>query len=136
MIMDNKKTAIVEAIIKDSKGRILLLKRSNNNKKFINKWQLPGGKVDFGENVQNAIRREIKEETGCFAIKPVLERVFSVLTKFDGKDNKVLLLVYSVKIKGRIKISDEHIEYKYFFKDEIKKSSLMKLSKISLFSKK
>jgi len=47
-----------------------------------------------------------------------------------------LLLLYSAKIKGSIKISNEHSEFKYVFPNEIKKSSIMNLSKVSLFSKK
>lgn len=133
--MTTGKTAIVEAIIYDKENRILLLKRANKNRFFVGKWQLPGGKVEFGENMQKAIRREIGEETGCVAKKTKLERVFSVSEKFNGTTSHVLLLVYSAKISGKIKLSSEHSEYKYFKLDEIKKGSLVKLSKVSLFSK-
>ena len=134
--MDQSKTIIVEAFITDSEGKILLLKRSKNNKYFIGKWQLPGGKVEFGEDLQKAIRREIKEETGRMAIKPRLERVFSVKEKYKGKNSEVLLLVYSVKIKGPVFLGKEHSEFKFVYKKDIDKSSLMAVSKVSLFSKK
>ena len=48
--MDGQKSmrnsiSVVEAIIKNKEGKVLLLKRSKSNKFFVGKWQLPGGKV-------------------------------------------------------------------------------------------
>ena len=54
--MKDKKVMIVEALITDSKGRILLLKRSSLNKYYVGKWQLPGGKVEFGEDLQITVK--------------------------------------------------------------------------------
>ncbi len=48
------------AIVRD--GRILLVKRVRPPE--AGAWSLPGGKVDFLERVEDAIRREISEETG------------------------------------------------------------------------
>ena len=43
-------------------GRLLLVKRRRAPEAGC--WSLPGGKVDFGERVEDAIRREIAEEIG------------------------------------------------------------------------
>ena len=48
------------AIVRD--GRLLLVKRKRPPEAGC--WNLPGGKVDFGERVEDAIVREIAEETG------------------------------------------------------------------------
>ncbi|WP_198424802.1 NUDIX domain-containing protein [Spirosoma endbachense] len=48
----------VAAIIFDQQGRILLQKRRD-----VNQWGLLGGHVEFGETVEQAIYREISEET-------------------------------------------------------------------------
>ena len=48
------------AILRD--GRLLLVKRRRAPEAGC--WNLPGGKVDFGERVEDAIRREIAEEVG------------------------------------------------------------------------
>ncbi len=48
------------AIVRD--GRLLLVKRLRAPE--AGHWSLPGGKVDFGERVVDAIRREIREEIG------------------------------------------------------------------------
>lgn len=43
-------------------GRLLLIKRGNPPNKGL--WAVPGGKVAWGEAIRDALRREIKEETG------------------------------------------------------------------------
>ncbi len=48
-------------IIADKSGRVLLLHR---NTKRLSQWELPGGKVEPGEQPHEAARREILEETG------------------------------------------------------------------------
>ena len=45
-----------------SEGKLLLVKRKRAPEAGC--WNLPGGKVDFGERVEDAIRREIAEEVG------------------------------------------------------------------------
>jgi ADP-ribose pyrophosphatase YjhB (NUDIX family) len=49
----------VSAIVRDGDGRILLQRRSDNGR-----WGLPGGSVEIGESVGEAIVREVREETG------------------------------------------------------------------------
>lgn len=48
-----------------NKGKILMIRRLEPELVDAHlKWEIPGGKVDFNENPQEAIVREIKEETG------------------------------------------------------------------------
>jgi 8-oxo-dGTP diphosphatase len=54
----------VRAAILDGQGRSLLLRRSEVCKHFVGQWEWPGGKVDDGETVDVALRREVREETG------------------------------------------------------------------------
>lgn len=53
-------SAAVVALIKDDDNRILLTRRAKEPAKGL--WDLPGGFVDPGETVENAVKREIKEE--------------------------------------------------------------------------
>jgi ADP-ribose pyrophosphatase YjhB (NUDIX family) len=48
-----------DAVVFDERGRVLLQCRSD-----FKQWGLPGGAVEVGETLEQAVRREVKEETG------------------------------------------------------------------------
>jgi 8-oxo-dGTP diphosphatase len=52
----------VGAVIKDAAGRLLLVKRGHEPGAGL--WSLPGGRIEPGETDQQAVAREIMEETG------------------------------------------------------------------------
>jgi len=57
---------------------VLLIKRGREPLK--GKWSIPGGKMDFGETVQDAALRELKEETGVEArITRLIDVVDSII---------------------------------------------------------
>jgi mutator protein MutT len=54
----------VGAMILNDKGEVLLCKRSQRAYNERGCWEVPGGAVEFGEKLEDAIRREIREELG------------------------------------------------------------------------
>lgn len=50
------------AVVKDAAGRLLLIRRAHDPSAGL--WSLPGGRVEPGETDQQAVAREILEETG------------------------------------------------------------------------
>jgi 8-oxo-dGTP diphosphatase len=64
MVSDKPFGLSVRAVIYDKNGRCLLLKRSMKSRNFPGKWEFPGGKVDRGERFDDALLREVREETG------------------------------------------------------------------------
>ncbi len=52
-----------KAVIRKN-GNILLLRRSLDSDFDPSLWEFPGGKINFGENLMEALRREIMEEVG------------------------------------------------------------------------
>jgi colanic acid biosynthesis protein WcaH len=61
-IVDTMPILCVDAIIRNDKQEVLLVKRTNEPLK--GEWWVPGGRVYKGENLENAIKRKIKEELG------------------------------------------------------------------------
>lgn len=57
----------VGAIVHDSAGRLLLIKRGRPPGRGL--WSLPGGRVEPGETDEQAVTRELREETGL-SIRP------------------------------------------------------------------
>src|SRR4051812_10462942 len=59
---DGKRVPCVGAVVVDDAGRLLLIQRGRPP--AVGRWSLPGGRVDDGETVVDAVRREVREETG------------------------------------------------------------------------
>ena len=64
----------VGAIVLDDAGRLLLIQRGHEP--AMGQWSVPGGKVEPGETDEQAVRREIAEETGLVVqVGPLAGRV-------------------------------------------------------------
>jgi len=108
----------VDGILLD-KDRVLLLKRAI--RPFLGSWTLPGGHVEYGETVEKAIKREVKEELG---IPVKIKKLFGVYSnpKRDPRYHTVSIVYLLGKIRGKIRIDRESSEFKYFsFKNLPKK---------------
>ena len=111
----------VKVVIRDASGRCLLLKRSLRSKGNPGKWDLPGGKVDPGENFTQGILREVAEETGLtFSI----QRVGGV-AESESATNKVVYLILEGRLEsGQVQLSSEHDEYVWVNRRELPKMEL------------
>lgn len=71
----NEYVVVVEVLILNSKGQILLGQRSENKKRNPLKWETTQGSVKSGENSEEAAARELKEELGLNIAKESLNYV-------------------------------------------------------------
>ncbi len=77
-------------------GKILLIKRGNKNEPYYNTYALPGGFVDYGENTEKAIVREVWEETGL-KTKPL--QLIGVYSDRDRDPRRhTISMAYSLKL--------------------------------------
>lgn len=93
----------VDAVITDHHGRILLMERGTEP--FRGAWVLPGGLVDPGETVEEAVVREVREELGLTVEVVRLIGVFST----PGRDPRgsFVSLAFHVRITGGEVIATE-----------------------------
>ena len=115
MIVRVKKELVSKVIMLDGQ-KVLLLKRASESvtEKSPWVWDLPGGHVDENEGLEDAARREVKEETDL-EVPPL-----SLL----GKDSNIGKLTYfyvTEEWEGVIKLSHEHEEYRWVSKMELDK---------------
>lgn len=91
-------------------GQVVLIRRSDNG--F---WSLPGGMVDWGEDVPTAVRRELIEETGLELVK--IRRLVGVYSAPD-RDPRIhsICIVVEAEVDGNMEIHDtlEVLEIKPF----------------------
>lgn len=102
----------VAAIIKNSEGQFLLCKRSLEKKIAPGMWHMPGGGIDGGETVEQAIIREIKEELNL----TVTSAVASGLTH-DYADGSHLTFM-RVEATGDIVLNEENTDYIWLHPNE------------------
>ena len=94
----------------DGEGRILLLRRKDNDK-----WTMPGGTMDFGESIVQCAVREVHEETGFDIEISGLIGTYTdpnvLIAYSDGEIRQEFTLVYAAKIKsGELTIDHESKE--------------------------
>jgi len=100
----------VKAVVNDKEGNCLVIRRSMASKNYAGKWDLPGGKVDPGENVAVALCREVMEET---ALEVDIDKVLGV-TEFDMPAVRAIVLFFETNLAGgTVVLSGEHDDYRW-----------------------
>ncbi len=116
MIKQIQKITTKAIIIKASK--VLCLKDTKGT------WELPGGRIEFGESPEEALKREIREELGFSNVKilkPVSIWSFVIASSIS---KQYIVLIYECEIldlQNRIPKNNEFLEYAWCHLSEIKK---------------
>jgi 8-oxo-dGTP diphosphatase len=81
-------------------GQVVLIRRRDNGR-----WALPGGMVDWGEDVPSAVQRELMEETGLELVK--IRRLVGVYSAPD-RDPRIhsICIVVEAQVQGNMEIQD------------------------------
>src|SRR3989344_6660991 len=129
------KVVITAIVIRD--GRYLILKRSEKEEKFPNRWTVPGGKLDPGEYVprpkdtpdywynvlEETLRREVREEAGIEIAN--IRYVTSLADAPEGKDPSLVISCLADYASGDIVLSDEMSDAAWVSLEEVKQYDLI-----------
>lgn len=113
----------VDAII-EKDGLILLVKRSASSKVYPGLWSLPSGKVEWGEEVSEAVKREVLEETGFdVEVEQFVGRYYDARGRHPSKT--MICLPHTCKIiGGELKSGSDAAEANWFSPAEIRSLDL------------
>jgi 8-oxo-dGTP pyrophosphatase MutT (NUDIX family) len=109
------------ALIVDDDGRIFFQRRSAHRRLFPNTWDIAGGHVEPGESLQEALRREVHEETG-WTVSVVLGQVGEYRYRGDDGIERVesdfLVRVDGDLLRPRLEV-DKHTEFRWLAEHEL-----------------
>lgn len=101
-------------------GRIVLIRRRDNGK-----WGLPGGMVDWGQDIPTTVRRELAEETGLELVE--IRRLVGVYSAPD-RDPRIhsICVVVEADVQGKMQVEDvlEIIDVEAFDPEAIPRGNL------------
>ena len=103
---------VVDAILINNR-KILLIKRAAHLSNG-SKWAIPGGFLDRDETCEQAVLRELKEETG---LSGKIVKLFKIIDnpKRKNEDRQNVTFIYHIKASGKIKVDPKEVtEAKWF----------------------
>ena len=100
--MAQEQTTIVVALIKNRKGEILIDRRNQPDiPEEHNKWEFIGGQIDFWEDPEEALIREVKEESGLdIKIIRLLPKAVNQLWLNQNPQRHIIILTYECEVVG------------------------------------
>jgi 8-oxo-dGTP diphosphatase len=107
---DRPHSVSVAGVIVDDRGRALLVQRRDNGH-----WEPPGGVLESGETIPDALQREVLEETGIkIALPATLTGVYKNMTRL------IIAMVFRCEaIDGDLTTGDETRALRWATRDEI-----------------
>ena len=128
-----KQRLSVRAIINEG-GKSLLLKRSGGRESIQGKFELPGGKLAYGEQPEDALRRYLHDDAGLHI---QTSQLFDAVTYIDYDDRAIQygVIVYLVTLAPQrhpMKLSGNYSKYKWMASSNAQQSELTDLTQLLL----
>ena len=98
-------------------GKFLIVRRSNQARDMHGVWELPGGRLEFGESPEYALLREIKEEVG---LELTTLKVVNSWTFMKTDRCQIVGLNFLCRpVNNIVRLSHEHSDYVWIGKQDI-----------------
>ena len=112
----------IAALIRNTKGEYLLLKRSSMRDFGADVWECVTGRVNQGESFETALHREAREETGLSVRIEGLVGLSHVYRGETVPENELQGVVFACAIEGdeTVRRSTEHSEHRWIGGEEAK----------------
>lgn len=103
----NKVRTAVVAVVRDGSSRVLLTKRAIPP--YMGKWVMPGGKIDRGETITSALKREVIEEVGLDVHVEELVDIFEVAPTNEHSDHFVILYYFASPRSQKLLVNRDEV---------------------------
>lgn len=127
-----KQLISVRAIIRKD-DKTLLIRRANGRDSILGKYELPGGKLGYGEQPEDALTKYIEQDTMLIA---QTAQLFDVLTYIDHDDRDIqyVFILYMVGLSGSeaITLSQNYNHYRWQKMSDIHQEELTESTKLLL----
>ena len=128
-----KQRLSVRAVIIED-GKALLLKRRNGRPSILGKYELPGGKLAYGEQPEDALRRYLHNDAGLHIQS---SKLFDAVTYIDYDDREIQygVMVYLVTLSAQrhpMRLSGNYSKYKWQSVSNIQQDELTDLTQLLL----
>lgn len=102
----------VKAIILNAQKEVLLLRRNDVDSIDGGMWDIPGGRAEDDENLENALRREVEEETSLHVEISSLHSNWTYQLN-NGERLQGYTFLYAIIGEYAVNLSHEHSEYRW-----------------------
>ncbi|OGE35412.1 hypothetical protein A3H83_00515 [Candidatus Roizmanbacteria bacterium RIFCSPLOWO2_02_FULL_39_8] len=121
---------IVGVFIINSKGELFLTK----SRRWTDHFVVPGGHIELGEKIEDALRREVREETGLKIENPIFICMWEFINESGFWEKKhMLFLNYLAKATSeKVTLNDEAQSYVWVTPREAVRLPLEKYTKLTL----
>lgn len=107
----------IKGLVRDNAGRLLFVRERGGA------WDLPGGGLEHGEGLNEALRREFREEVQSeIEILPTTPVI--IPTWHNKFDDPVLIIAFEVTLLGNPRVSEEAEELAYLHPQDIAPNQL------------
>ncbi|MBP0725650.1 NUDIX domain-containing protein [Bacillus sp. RG28] len=114
---ENKIVVVVKGVVLNE-GNILIVQRSIDDEYGGGTWECVGGKIEFGEDLESALIREIKEEV---SLDVTVNKILYATTFKTNPSRQIVILTYLCGCKNRnVFLSNEHSDYQWVTKDQFR----------------
>ncbi len=126
----------VDAVIfKRSQGKIALLLIKRKNDPFMGKWAFPGGFVDIDEELEDAVARELAEETNLKGIDLEQMHTFGTVGRDPrGRQITIAFMGFTDDSNANIKAGDDAADAKWFNIDDLPQNMAFDHNEVAKFA--
>ncbi len=116
--MPDQKPRVTSAVLVVQDGKYLLAERNKEN--YSGYWVIPGGGIEFGETIEEAAIREIKEETNLDVV--LIKKIgYKEAINVSGNYHSIIFFHLAKPKHTDIKAKDDVSSAKFFTIEEIRK---------------